>query len=181
MWERRNAKPGMCTQFCKSGCELAENYLICDSNIPIPRGCVPKIPGTQECGNAKPGTRTHLCKSGRELAENYWICYSNIPVKWIWIMGWVIFKPSGGLSDVTPTSAPIGVRTLAAGEPPWAGQGFPPQGLPPSIEVAELVALSGLLVSEMLKRSVEESRESCMLQPGLLQVAASVVCDSVIG
>ena len=29
-------------------------------------------------------------------------------------------------------------------------------GLPPSVEIAELGALSGLLVSEMLKRSVEE-------------------------
>ena len=37
----------------------------------------------------------------------------------------------------------------------------PPQstGLPPSIEVAERGALSGLLLSEMLKRSVEE--EDC--------------------
>ena len=75
---------------------------------------------------------------------------------------------------VAPTSAPTGVQTLAArgtsapeakvlttGPPvvPYAsviGAGLSSTLLPPSIEVAELVALGELPVSEMLKRTPGE-------------------------
>ena len=75
-----------------------------------------------------------------------------------------------GLSGVTLTSAPVGNLTRAALARSKALNHYPvvaayiwqvgcagfSTGLPPSIEVAEDGALSVLLMSEMLKRSVEE-------------------------
>ena len=48
-------------------------------------------------------------------------------------------------------------------------------GLPPSIEVAECGALSGLLVSEMLKRSVEE--ENCTQWRSARTRTLRVICE----
>ena len=52
-------------------------------------------------------------------------------------------------------------------------------GLPPSIEVAECGALSGLLVSEMLKRSVEE--ENCTQWRSARTRTLRVICEYHVG
>ena len=51
----------------------------------------------------------------------------------------------------------------------------PSTGLPPSIKVAERGALSGLLVSEMLKRSVEEEEDCTQWKSGCSD--SDTVCD----
>ena len=51
----------------------------------------------------------------------------------------------------------------------------PSTELPPSIKVAERGALSGLLVSEMLKRSVEEEEDCTQWKSGCSD--SDTVCD----
>ena len=51
----------------------------------------------------------------------------------------------------------------------------PSTGLPPSIKVAERGALRGLLVSEMLKRSVEEEEDCTQWKSGCSD--SDTVCD----